>query len=72
MIPERRATNEVDSMIAQVYYMQAVSKLQITKVNTNGTQKPYKVEDRRDSEKSLVRSRQPEFTRPSNGNKGVT
>lgn len=72
MILERRAINEVDCMIAQVYYVQAVSRLQITKVNMNGTQKPYKVEDRRDSEKSSVRSRQPEFVRSSNGNKGVT
>lgn len=59
--PEKRATNEVDQVIVQSYYLEAVSRLQITKVNTNGTQRPHKVEERRNSEMSSERSRQLEF-----------
>lgn len=58
-------------MVTQSYYLEVVSRLQITKVNTNGTLRAHKVEESRDSERSSVRSRQLEFVGQNNGNKGV-
>lgn len=47
--------------------MEAVSKLQITKENTNVAQRLHRIEERRDSERSSARSKQLEFVEQSNG-----
>lgn len=59
-------------MIAQVYCMEAVCRLQITKKNTNVGQKPHRIEERRDSERSSARSKQLEVVEQNNGVKGAT